>query len=122
MGDWSGQYDKNNFLNSTVIGEFVCDELCEYESYKWREGGFEYLNYKYDSELSMKSCMSQDDLMKYGRRKTLFGWHISDLVIYNEPKRLSEFTGLRKTKFGYESIKITRPPQSWCYVEEVQNG
>ena len=44
------------------------------------------------------------------------------LVIYDKPKELSEFEGLRKTKFGYEPIEIKRPPQSWCYVEELENG
>lgn len=52
----------------------------------------------------------------------VYGWHISDLVIYDKPRELSEFTGLRKTKFGYAPIKITRPPQSWCYVERREQN
>lgn len=32
---------------------------------------------------------------------------------------LSEFMGLRKTKFGYAPVEIKRPPQSWCYVEDL---
>ena len=39
--------------------------------------------------------------------------------IYDDPKQLSEFKGLRKTKFGYAPVEIKRPPQSWCYVEEL---
>ena len=46
------------------------------------------------------------------------GWHISDLLIYDQPKGLDEFTRLRETKFGSEPVTIKRPPQSWCYVEE----
>ena len=46
-----------------------------------------------------------------------YGWHISDLKIYDTPRELREFTGLRQTKFGAEPGPITRPPQSWCYVE-----
>lgn len=49
----------------------------------------------------------------------LYCWHISDLVIYDKPKELSEFTGLRNTKFGLEPVSLVRPPQSWCYVEEL---
>lgn len=30
----------------------------------------------------------------------------------------SDFTRLRATKFGYEPVRIERPPQSWCYVME----
>ena len=49
-----------------------------------------------------------------------YGWHISDLRIYDMPKELSEFTGLRDTKFGTAPYKIKRPPQSWCYVEAME--
>lgn len=67
--------------------------------------------------------------------RTCFAWHIDDLVVYDKPKELSEFYSLKKCdsckKSGYESaacrydedckipIQITRPPQSWCYVEEI---
>ena len=47
-----------------------------------------------------------------------FGWHISDLRVYDHPRDLWEFTGLRETKFGLAPGPITRPPQSWRYVEE----
>ncbi len=137
-------YTCSNVGGKTVIGEFVCDEICECEAYKWRQGGFEGLNYKYNSDLSKKSCVSQDELMKYGNRNTLYGWHISDLVIYDKPKELGEFKTFCKSYYdgdrcddckyfidgrGYEfdesdcgcngAKPIERPPQSWCYVEEV---
>ena len=47
-----------------------------------------------------------------------YGWHISDLLIYDQPRELSEFTGLRTFKDGFELRTIDRPPQSWCYVED----
>lgn len=34
------------------------------------------------------------------------------------PCKVGEFTGLRTTKDGFELSLITRPPQSWRYVEE----
>ena len=110
-----------------VIGEFICDEIREYNPYKWREGGFEGLNYKYNPDLCDESCLSQDELMKYGRRKKLYGWHISDLKIYDEPKELSEFR-LYDVRAYYDvelrlpmpTHEISRPPQSWCYVKELQ--
>ena len=34
------------------------------------------------------------------------------------PPFLWEFTGLRQTKYGIAPGPITRPPQSWRYVEE----
>lgn len=50
----------------------------------------------------------------------MYGWHISNLKVYDTPKPLSKFKGLRKTKFGYAPVEIKRPPQSWCYAEELQ--
>jgi hypothetical protein len=74
--------------------------------------------------------------MKYGRRKTLFGWHISDLVIYEKPLPLSDFKppcdGFDKRcqvscakittdgKSRCTRRQFTRPPQSWCYVERLK--
>ena len=93
--------------NGKVIGEFVCDYIVTAE-----HGRYKVLKY-YDT------WVESLDLCCYADGKTVYGWHISDLVIYEKPKDLIEFEGLRKTKFGYEPIKITRPPQSWCYVEEA---
>lgn len=73
---------------------------------------------KIPESICSKSRLSSQELVKYiGLGGTGYGWHISELAIYAEPKALSEFEGLRKTKFGYEPIKITKPPQSWCYAE-----
>ena len=73
-----------------------------------------------------------EELADYiGNGKTGHGWHISDLLIYDQPRELSEFQ--RATDpcvFCMERIarectdckkfggNIKRPPQSWCYVEE----
>lgn len=73
-------------------------------------------------------------LLFYGKR--VYGWHISDLKIYDEPKELSEFRTICKYGDDYpchicnkakrESHNILycdntlkRPPQSWCYVEKI---
>lgn len=87
-------------LNSKVIGEFVCDYI--------------YENMSYDCE---DSCVSVSDLKKYANGKPLYGWHISKLLIYDKPKELGDFTRLRETKFGYEPVKVERPPQSFYYVK-----
>ena len=70
-----------------------------------------------DADLK-NACVSYKELRAYAWNKDVYGWHISNRVIYDEPKKLSEFTGLRKTKFGYAPYEIIRPPMSWCYVEE----
>ena len=74
----------------------------------------------YDLEQTM---IPYGDIAKYiGEGRDGYGLHISDLVIYKKLKYLSGFTGLRKTKFGLEHIRIRRAPQSWYYVEELKGG
>lgn len=82
-----------------VIGEFVCDCIDF-----WRFDIHDYDTTTLE-ELAQVSCVKEDDLLKYADLGSLYGWHISDLVIYDRPRELSEF-GLK------------RPPQSWCYVKE----
>ena len=96
-------------FNGKVIGEFVCDRMTE-----------SFLNNN-DGWFVEKGCLTPEEIDKYqGDNAILYGWHISNLVIYDTPIVLNDVVGLRKTKFGYEPIKITRPPQSWCYVERVE--
>ena len=105
----------NITLSGKVIGEFICDYI--------------YENMFYDCE---ESRVLVSELQKYANCKPLYGWHISDLKIYDEPKELSEFEKIcnhncftpcpyyRGKEYECEKPIITRPPQSWCYVEEVK--
>ena len=102
-----------------VIGEFVCDHIlghCEMANADMAEA---------------QSCVRREDIFKYSGGKEVFGWHISDLVIYDKPKELSDFKQCQKCPYGdfqnckqHEfscngSFNLMRPPQSWCYVEEA---
>lgn len=109
-----------------VIGEFACDKI---ERFSVTTDDNSTISEK---DMVNKSCMTIHELAKYELdaipkeftiyKIGVYGWHISDLKIYDKPKELSEFEGLRKTKFGYEPIEITRPPQSWQYVEEREDN
>lgn len=106
-------YSQNNFLCKKVIGEFVCNCITGLKADNMVQA---YYNNTQDT------CLTDEEIKDYANGKKVYYWHISDLVIYDKPKELSEYTGLLKTKFGYEPIKITRPPQSWCYVEVTDNA
>lgn len=112
-----------------VVGEFTCDRI-----YEIRKRGIpENFDYCYlslnewgndDIETEIRaisaSCVSKEELNAYGAKAPLiYGWHISDLRIYDAPRELSEFTGLRNTRFGAAPYDIKRAPQSWCYVEAM---
>lgn len=96
-----------------VIGEFTCDRIFPinvFDNGSIQNWLFEHME---------RSCLTYEELADYiGNGKTGYGWHISDLKIYDMPRDLSEFIGLRDTKFGAAPYEIKRPPQSWCYVEE----
>lgn len=92
--------------NGKVIGEFTCERIYELAP----------LNHAPD-DVEQQACMTREEIVRY-LNGVGYGWHISDLRIYDAPRELSEFTGLRDTRFGAAPYGIKRAPQSWCYVEE----
>lgn len=109
-----GELDKLNYRTNTIcrcngkaIGEFTCDRIYELAP----------LNHAPD-DVEKQAYLTREEIVNY-LKGTGYGWHISDLLIYDEPRELTEFrkpefpTGLR-----LEDDRIKCPPQSWCYVEE----
>ena len=115
-----GELDKLNYRTNTVgrcngkvIGEFTCERIALIAY----DGG--ELSSTTNAAFSPATCLTQSEIIAYiGDKGRCYGWHMSDLCIYDQPKGLDEFTRLRETKFGSEPVTIKRPPQSWCYVEE----
>lgn len=124
-----------------VIGEFVCYRIDTYDDDTIHSFSYEdYCSWN-DFELN-RSCIHPEDFESYANGKWLYGWHISDLKIYDNPKELSNFfvvckkeccdphcisTDWDRDKNGnifYECkyggyTPLFRPPQSWCYVERL---
>lgn len=104
-----------------VIGEFICDRIDEYDDdtiFSFRHEDYARWN---DFDLD-RACIHPEDFQNYANGKWLYGWHIVGLRIYDQPRELSEFTGLRNTRFGAAPYDIKRPPQSWCYVEKWEKN
>lgn len=128
LGDRSYRLGKGDcLLNGTVVGEFVCDEVVDIVPDN------EYFVFGYPADDLLESmCLTQEDLQYYGRGKTLYGWQISDLKIYETPKSLGDFKHWKKYDwwdYGHHTNKpvwelhcLTRAPQSWCYVENLEGG
>lgn len=110
-----------------VIGEFTCDRIFPinvFDNGSIQNWFFEHME---------RSCLTYEELADYiGNGRTGYGWHISDLKIYDTPKKLSEFKTLCRvdadccacpycncTKMECYGRVIGRPPQSWCYVEAM---
>ena len=123
-----------------VIGEFTCDRIFPinvFDNGSIQNWLFEHMK---------RSCLTYEELAGYiGNGKTGHGWHISDLVIYDTPHDLGEFSPVciykaddgtcptRRVACSFQrydynhdgSINLVEcgrplehPPQSWCYVEE----
>lgn len=69
-----------------VIGEFVCDKMYPISIY--------YSNV--ESRLALKefpyTCLTDKQIIDYlGNGNEGYGWHISNLLIYDEPKSIRDF-------------------------------
>lgn len=123
-----GKLDKLNYRTNTVgrcNGKVICEFICDHIY------GLAPLNHAPD-DVEKQACLTREEIVRY-LKGVGYGWHISDLVIYDKPKELSEFKGLCKVESDccacpyYNYIKmncdgrtIKRPPQSWCYVETME--
>lgn len=152
---YGGQYyydtqfpnERPNKANGKVIGEFVCDRIYEIGYDYFYPCGYEVSKGEISrKELYEKSCLSFNQMDDYLNMELGYAWHISNLVIYDEPRELSEFVvegdclngDCKKCKWfdggnNYnveadcllpydfhfkKTVKpLFRPPQSWCYVE-----
>ena len=114
--------------NGKVIGEFTCDRIFPinvFDNGSIQNWLFEHME---------RSCLTYKELADYiGNGKTGHGWHISDLLIYDQPRKLSEFQRATDpcdschAEYTWECTDckkwggdIKRPPQSWCYVEAMK--
>lgn len=82
-------------LKGKVIGEFVCKCVTSLKADNIVQA---YYNN------TQATCLTDTEIKDYANGSKLYYWHISSLVIYDEPKELS--------KYG-----LSRPPQSWCYIK-----
>ena len=135
-------YDDRLF-SGKVIGDFICDEIIEWQ---YDSGHQYYVEYPDDctSYFPYLKCHSEatglkcSEIEKLGKGKPLYGLHISDLKIYDKPKALAEFERPCTYKgicyscerfrpngiplpapYGFCETKITHVPSNWCYVEEL---
>lgn len=120
--------EEGDFRNGMVIGEFVC-----YEKEYFTVGSLRC------DEIEELACLSHQEMIEYFYKpeeldgktvKAGTALHITAPKRYDTPKELGEFWTVRCTNKTGECktcevkpacIKnVTRPPQSWMYVEEIE--
>lgn len=137
-------YEVNNGMmcnisgGKLVVGEFVCDRIAPIV-----QATEPYGIYDVDDDFVAQTGLVNGALWDYGKGATLYGWHISELKVYDAPKPLSEFwfpddlycekelcggcpwdqspdiNGEYEFDCGWRR-PLRRPPQNWCYVEELE--
>lgn len=115
-----------------VIGEFTCDRID-----RLAPANEPYGIYDIDDDYVLQTCLENGALWDYGHGTPLYGWHISGLLIYAQPRELTEFRRSCPNDLFCEAcamysnnngicnngaLPLRRPPQSWCYVEAMKNG
>lgn len=127
--------------NGKVIAEFTCSKICAVLAHPSIFAG-KPLFFQHAID---EACLTQDEVEAYAGGKDVGGLVITDLKVYDKPKYLDEFRIPCKEyqredprcgncdhqesqgEYPYECAcnglkPISRPPQNWCYVEEVKNG
>lgn len=104
-----------------IIGEFICDRIYELAP----------LNHAPD-DVEQQACLTREEIVRH-LKGVGYGYHISDLRIYDQPRELTEFRRACPNDLYCEScamysnnngicnngaLPLRHPPQSWCYVEE----
>ena len=130
-----------------VVGEFVCDKICAVLAHPDIFAGHPmFFQFAIDA-----ACLTQDEVEQYSGGKDVVGLVITELKVYDKPRELGEFTVASKygccnecvcrgcphfekgngidieddclADFDTDVYKpLRRPPQSWCYVEDVNQG
>ena len=126
-------------FNGRIMGEFICDDIRYADAFNFIV--------KEDGEKALEgSCIDKADLFEYlgwenGRPRAectpFYRWHISNLIIYDQPRKIGEFRRICHNDLYCEScamhythngncdnysLQVRRPPQSWCYVEELEEN
>ena len=129
--NWKTAVTNNcEIANGKVIGEFVCDRIYGVAITGVFENGEQL-----PIDIFEHSCLTVSEFHNYVGIKNRYGWHISELKIYDKPKELSEFYTLcepnKRTKrcerceYAFCTVlgkkPITRAPQSYMYVEELED-
>lgn len=108
--DW-----KANALGK-VIGEFVCDSIRAFDV------PYPAFQREMDKSILDESCLTYYQLHRYAYHDKLYAWHISGLKLFDKPMEVQWLQKPTTPEMWWPSdVSVTRPPQSWCYVEEMPN-
>ncbi len=126
-------YESGKNGRHKVTNEWICREIEHLTDSDFLREVFEG---KAPTRIEEITCVDLDYILQYkGEKKYIYNMLISDLVIYDEPRELSKFKRVcdgncQLCKYSIwerrgwtfeprivDCEPITRPPQSWQYIE-----
>lgn len=110
-----------DYGNGKVVAEFTLNEIEDFSKWEYDFGALiRHLDLFAGTEGNYPILINYLNKQCKG-----FAWHIDNLKIYDKPKELSEFSTIlhrmKGKQYRLTSHLLQRPPQSWCYVEELEN-
>lgn len=129
LATYYGYETKNKGGCGQVRGQFDVVQNIEFDPLK---------HHSYSADFIEDGCVPIADLIEYANGDVIYGNVLENIKEYDKPKELSEFKrvcngncqecqyAIWETQGWYHEPKIvdckpiTRPPQSWCYVEDTE--
>lgn len=137
---------RQNEVNGKVVARFWYDEHSIYpygefpypSGYEDFDGNWVDTTEKVDESYGIsvgelkRTCLEYEDLEEYGNKRTLYGWHIKNLEIFETPQKLDRFMTMSNEEAGARNLAylsgkwsylhtLKIPPQSWRYVYMLDN-
>lgn len=129
LGHWE------SLVSGKVIGQYTCTGRTIYEPVI-KDGK---VTYDISDEEVATTCVTREEIEVYGNGKPVYFWHVTDFVVYDEPKDLNVFCSsvcqwlssggckLLGETCSYQPQcfagdiepcvkRFVRPPQSWTYA------
>ena len=115
-----------------VIGEFTCEDIYRVDV---PFPAYQADMSEMDTLVLKDACLSYTEAHDYLGHRSGYGWHITDLKLYAEPREINEFKRWNRTEQtapcahvyalyspceSCTECNLKRAPQSWCYIEELE--
>lgn len=110
-----------------VIGSFVCDKI---EKIDLQAQCTATLSERWTfNRIAKQACLTAEQLNEYLSGNNGYSWHITEPKLFDKPRELTFYKPCPKkwkncpvcefysSYTGCCANRLTRPPQSWCYIE-----
>ena len=133
--------------NKGYLTEYLSKETNKHLFYSYDLGKLDGLNGKVVAKFTLNkvewtarkhlpfACINEQEYRNYVKDGIGYAWHISNLEIFDEPKELYKFykygvdewakkhagIGIGYLEFwnGIDDFRLTKAPQSWCYIKDL---